>query len=232
MTLHKAHLMQHPTQSPSGRVPFRRTRILSLPRLAALAAVAALAPLAAGACASKPKPVVDAPPPVEVNVPSPPVRPMPTPNRQLLDEVKKAGLEAREVDEGIIIYLPTVFLFEFDRAVVAEEARKQLREVGRLLTTEVATDRRVTVEGHADAVGSRAYNRALSGRRATAVVQELVAAGVRADRISTRVFGEDKPLEPNRRPDGTDNPEGRAKNRRVALLIENPNPAQTKKPTT
>ena len=41
-----------------------------------------------------------------------------------------------------------------------------------------------------------------------------------------RVFGEDKPLEPNRRPDGTDNPEGRAKNRRVALLIENPTNAR------
>jgi outer membrane protein OmpA-like peptidoglycan-associated protein len=191
-----------------------------------LAAVAA----AGSACAKKP-PEPPPPPPVDVNVPAPPARPMPTANRQLLEEVKKAGLEAREVDEGVIIYLPTVFLFEFDRSVVTDDAKKQLREVGKLLGSEVAENRRVTVEGHADAVGTRAYNRNLSDRRAAAVVQELVAAGVKSERISKRVFGEDKPLEPNRRPDGTDNPEGRAKNRRVALLIENPTNA-TRKPGT
>jgi outer membrane protein OmpA-like peptidoglycan-associated protein len=183
------------------------------------------------ACATKKPPEPAPPPPVDVNVPAPPARPMPTVNRQLLEEVKKAGLEAREVDEGVIIYLPTVFLFEFDKAVVTQDAKKQLRDVGKLLISEVAENRHVTVEGHADAVGTRAYNRALSDRRAAAVIQELVAAGVKSDRISKRVFGEDKPLEPNRRPDGTDNPEGRAKNRRVALLIENPTNA-TRKPGT
>ena len=185
-----------------------------------------LAAVAAGsACAAK-KPPEPPPPPVDVNVPAPPARPMPTANRQLLEEVKKAGLEAREVDEGMIIYLPTVFLFEFDRAVVTQDAKKQLRDVGKLLIGEVAENRRVTVEGHADAVGTRVYNRQLSDRRAVAVIQELIAAGVKSERISKRVFGEDKPLEPNRRPDGTDNPEGRAKNRRVALLIENPTNAR------
>lgn len=200
--------------------------IAPLPRLLLTLSIAAV--IAAGsACAAKKPPEPPPPPPVDVNVPAPPARPMPTTNRQLLEEVKKAGLEAREVDEGVIIYLPTVFLFEFDRAVVTTDAKKQLRDVGKLLISEVAENRRVTVEGHADAVGTRAYNRTLSDRRAEAVIQELIAAGVKTDRISKRVFGEDKPLEPNRRPDGTDNPEGRAKNRRVALLIENPtNPAR------
>jgi outer membrane protein OmpA-like peptidoglycan-associated protein len=196
---------------------FLHSRFPPLLLTLSLAAVAA----AGSACAAK-KPPEPPPPPVDVNVPAPPARPMPTVNRQLLEEVKKAGLEAREVDEGVIIYLPTVFLFEFDRSVVTEDAKKQLREVGKLLIGEVAENRRVTVEGHADAVGTRTYNRQLSDKRAVAVIQELIAAGVKSDRISKRVFGEDKPLEPNRRPDGTDNPEGRAKNRRVALLIENP----------
>jgi photosystem I P700 chlorophyll a apoprotein A2 len=196
---------------------FLHSRFPPLLLTLSLAAVAA----AGSACAAK-KPPEPPPPPVDVNVPAPPARPMPTVNRQLLEEVKKAGLEAREVDEGVIIYLPTVFLFEFDRSVVTEDAKKQLRDVGKLLVSEVAENRRVTVEGHADAVGTRVYNRQLSDRRAVAVIQELIAAGVKSERISKRVFGEDKPLEPNRRPDGTDNPEGRAKNRRVALLIENP----------
>ena len=197
---------------------FLRSRFPPLLLTLSLAAVVT----AGSACAAKKPPEPPPPPPVDVNVPAPPARPMPTANRQLLEEVKKAGLEAREVDEGVIIYLPTVFLFEFDRAVVTPDAKKQLRDVGKLLIGEVAENRRVTVEGHADAVGTRAYNRSLSDRRAVAVIQELVAAGVKSERISKRVFGEDKPLEPNRRPDGTDNPEGRAKNRRVALLIENP----------
>ena len=202
----------------------------SVPPLVLTLSLAAVV-VAGSACAAKKPPEPPPPPPVDVNVPAPPARPMPTVNRQLLEEVKKAGLEAREVDEGVIIYLPTVFLFEFDKAVVTPDAKKQLRDVGKLLSSDVAENRRVTVEGHADAVGTRQYNRALSDRRAAAVIQELVAAGVKSDRISKRVFGEDKPLEPNRRPDGTDNPEGRAKNRRVALLIENPSNAPRKSGT-
>jgi outer membrane protein OmpA-like peptidoglycan-associated protein len=210
---------------------FLRSSVSSLPRLLLTLSLATIAISAGSACAAKKPPEPPPPPPVDVNVPAPPARPMPTVNRQLLEEVKKAGLEAREVDEGVIIYLPTVFLFEFDKAVVTVDAKKQLRDVGKLLIGEVAENRRVTVEGHADAVGTRAYNRSLSDRRAAAVIQELVAAGVKSERISKRVFGEDKPLEPNRRPDGTDNPEGRAKNRRVALLIENPN-SSPRKPGT
>jgi outer membrane protein OmpA-like peptidoglycan-associated protein len=188
----------------------------------AVLAGAALTAVGCGGAAKGDKAPATKPTPVDVNVPSPPARPMPYSNRDLIEEAKKAGLEAREVEEGVIIYLPTMYLFEFDKSVVSEDAKKQLKEVGKLLSSEFATNRQVTVEGHADAVGTRTYNRDLSDRRAQAVMEELIASGVKSDRLTKRVFGEDKPLEPNRRPDGTDNPEGRAKNRRVALLIENP----------
>jgi outer membrane protein OmpA-like peptidoglycan-associated protein len=56
----------------------------------------------------------------------------------------------------------------------------------------------------------------------TAVIDELVAAGVDKGRLTKRAFGKERPLEPNRRPEGTGNSEGRAKNRRVALIVENP----------
>jgi outer membrane protein OmpA-like peptidoglycan-associated protein len=49
----------------------------------------------------------------------------------------------------------------------------------------------------------------------------LEAGGVAAARLSSRAYGKDRPLEPNR-VDGRDNPDGRARNRRVALVIENP----------
>ena len=85
--------------------------------------------------------------------------------------------------------------------------------------------RRVVIEGHADAVGSADYNQTLSARRADAVSHELQIAGIVKTRITRRAFGASKPLEPNRKADGSDNPAGRAKNRRVTLLIENPTDA-------
>jgi outer membrane protein OmpA-like peptidoglycan-associated protein len=205
------------SRSMSGRV-----RSAGLGTLALAALMAATLTAAGCKTTGEKKPTTKPAKPVDVNVPSPPARPTPNSNREIIEAAKKAGLEAREVEEGVIIYLPTMYLFEFDKSVIGDDAKKQLHEVGKLLSSEFAVNRHVTVEGHADAVGTRAYNRALSDRRAQAVMEELIASGVKSERLTKRVFGEDKPLEPNRRPDGSDNPEGRAKNRRVALLIENP----------
>ena len=54
-----------------------------------------------------------------------------------------------------------------------------------------------------------------------AVAKELAGRGVPASRISTEAFGETRPVAPNRKPDGTDDPAGRAKNRRVEAVILN-----------
>jgi outer membrane protein OmpA-like peptidoglycan-associated protein len=60
----------------------------------------------------------------------------------------------------------------------------------------------------------------LSDDRAASVKNWLVQnAGVSASRITTRGFGETKPVAPNTNPNGTDNPEGRQKNRRVEITI-------------
>jgi outer membrane protein OmpA-like peptidoglycan-associated protein len=182
--------------------------------LATCALLAGLAP----ACGPKAKPAR----PVAVSVPPPPSRPMPARNREVVDEFKRRGFDAREVGEGVIVYLPTVYLFEFDSASVDQDARKQLREIATILNDDILAGRRVIVEGHADAIGSQQYNQALSQRRADAVTAELVAGGVVSDRITKRAFGKERPLEPNKMSDGKDNPEGRAKNRRVALIVENP----------
>ena len=58
--------------------------------------------------------------------------------------------------------------------------------------------RRITVEGHADGVGSRRYNQTLSEARARAVIAVLEAGGVAGDRLHSRAYGKDRPLEPNR----------------------------------
>ena len=175
-------------------------------------------------CAPKP-PAPVAPPPV--GVPPPPVRDVsgpespPLSNPDLVKVFTSRGLDAREEGAGVVIYLPTVYLFAFGKSDVDARARTQLGEIAGLLAEPMLAARRITVEGHADGVGSRRFNQTLSEARARAVIAVLEAGGVAADRLHSRAYGKDRPLEPNRLTGGQDNPEGRARNRRVALVIEN-----------
>ncbi len=59
-----------------------------------------------------------------------------------------------------------------------------------------APGHRTIISGHADLRGTDAYNDGLSARRAQAVRDYLIRAGIPADRIETRHFGEQKPLDP------------------------------------
>jgi outer membrane protein OmpA-like peptidoglycan-associated protein len=161
-------------------------------------------------------------PSVDVTMPSPPARGVPGANRALIDDFKKAGVDAKEARDGVVIYLPAIFHFDFDEAAVTTEARRQLQVIARLLLNQQLTGRHIVVEGYTDAIGTAAYNQALSTRRADAVIHELQTAGIPPARITRRALGATHPIEPNRKPDGSDNPEGRAKNRRVRLVIENP----------
>ena len=200
------------------RVPPRRPSAPTTRGVCGAIAVALLATLASG-CAPRP---VAAPPSPAVALPVPPPRAIPTSNPTLVRELTRRGLDAREVAEGVVVYLPTVYLFAFDRAEIEAAATSQLREIAAMVNEAPLAGRRIVVEGHADGVGGRDYNMELSERRADAVIAALVEAGVSRARLTRRAFGPDRPIEPNRRPDGGDNPEGRARNRRVALLIENP----------
>jgi OOP family OmpA-OmpF porin len=72
----------------------------------------------------------------------------------------------------------------------------------------------VEVAGHTDSLGDAEKNRALSQRRAESVRDYLVSAGVAADTISARGYGEDEPMASN------DTAAGRAENRRVELRVK------------
>jgi outer membrane protein OmpA-like peptidoglycan-associated protein len=206
--------------------PSRASRVLGpLARACSLAGFAACLVAAVSACAPKAAP---APPPEPVGVPAPPARAVtgpqtpPLSNPDLVKVFASRGLDAREEGAGVVLYLPTVYLFEFGKSDVDAAARTQLREIASLLVEPMLAGRRVTVEGHADGVGSRRINQSLSEARARAVIAVLEAGGVAKARLRTRAYGKDRPLEPNTLADGTDNPDGRARNRRVALVIENP----------
>ena len=175
-------------------------------------------------CTPKTRAPVAAPP---VGIPPPPRRTVSGPesptlsNPDLVNVFTSRGLDAREEGDGVVIYLPTVYLFEFGKSDVDVQARTQLAEIAALLAEPMLAGRRITVEGHADGVGSRQFNQTLSEARARAVIAVLEAGGVAANRLHSSAYGKDRPLEPNRLADGQDNPDGRARNRRVALVIEN-----------
>ena len=76
------------------------------------------------------------------------------------------------------------------------------------------------IEGHTDSKGSSEANLALSKKRAESVRNWLVNEKGISATITTEGLGETRPVAPNRNPDGTDNPEGRQKNRRVTITVE------------
>lgn len=79
----------------------------------------------------------------------------------------------------------------------------------------------VTVEigGHTDSVGTNKDNLDLSRRRAIYVAKYLVVHGISKRRVRPKGYGEEQPIAPNSKPDGTDNPKGRALNRRTEIKI-------------
>jgi outer membrane protein OmpA-like peptidoglycan-associated protein len=143
-------------------------------------------------------------------------------NRELIDLLKQQPqLDVRETERGVVVTLPTVVFFAFDSADLTLDARRILDNIGVVLTNPRAATRTLAVEGHSDAKGSDEYNLELSRRRADTVAQELMANRVRQARIHIEGFGERVPIAPNTNPDGSDNPEGRERNRRVEIVIFN-----------
>jgi outer membrane protein OmpA-like peptidoglycan-associated protein len=103
--------------------------------------------------------------------------------------------------------------FAFDKAELRPEDRELLSRIAGILMT--AHDYTISVNGHTDDVGSEAYNQTLSERRAQAVRDYLVKAGLSADILSVQGHGKSLPLLK-----GTSDA-ARAKNRRVELGIVN-----------
>lgn len=133
---------------------------------------------------------------------------------QLQGLVDALGGEIRERE--IYVALPADTLFEFDKAEIRAEVVTDLRTLAELIGK---TQGAVQLKGHTDAKGEDAYNLALSQRRAGAVKAWLMANGVPEARLQAIGRGETDPVAPNRKPDGSDDPEGRAKNRRVEVII-------------
>lgn len=114
--------------------------------------------------------------------------------------------------ESLVVY------FDFNEAGLVPRARRQLEIVANLLRDDPR--RKLRLSGHADAVGSDTYNRRLSAARALAVKEALAGLGVSAQQIVAEGLGTLRPLDPNTKPDGSDNPEGRSRNRRTEIYLD------------
>ncbi|MGV8940922.1 MAG: OmpA family protein [Lysobacter sp.] len=110
--------------------------------------------------------------------------------------------------------------FDFDKSTLRPDAVAILSEATQILQR--YPELKVEVAGHTDSKGTDAYNQSLSERRATAVYNYLTSNGVDASRMTgPNGYGESRPIAPNTNPDGSDNPEGRAQNRRTELNVQN-----------
>lgn len=114
------------------------------------------------------------------------------------------------VETHIVILRP--INFEFDKAVITPDSFPVLDAVADTLAKNPDI-RMVEIGGHTDERGSAAYNLDLSGRRAAAVVDYLVAHGVDHARLTSRGYGLTQPIDPAHTEDAW------AKNRRVEFTI-------------
>lgn len=112
--------------------------------------------------------------------------------------------------------------FEFDKATLRQEVKKEIVNAAqnvKSMNQQYNVTGVLDVAGHTDSKGANAYNQKLSEKRAGAVADVYKEVIGNADGIRYNVvgYGEDRPVAPNTLPNGKDNPEGRARNRRVEV---------------
>ena len=108
--------------------------------------------------------------------------------------------------------------FDDNRATIRSASRELMDEIGAVITKNPQI-KRIRIEGHASAEGSRRHNKTLSAARARSVMKYLRDHGVPAGELEAVGFGSDRPIADN------DTAEGRARNRRVEITLIVPSSA-------
>lgn len=129
-----------------------------------------------------------------------------------VERLRSAGFTPSS-DGGWEYLLSGRILFETDADSLDDESLRIVARLAPLLASLGVSPLRV--EGHTDSVGSEAHNRGLSLRRAQSVARALRERGVSAEVVVVGL-GKDRPIADNATPDG------RAQNRRVAIIVPGP----------
>lgn len=117
----------------------------------------------------------------------------------------------RKLEVGTRQVLRNIY-FDFDRDTFKDESYTELNRLETMLAQNPGIQ--VEISGHTDRIGTKAYNKNLSQRRANAVKNYLVNKGIDARRVVSMGYGEEKPLASN-----DDEVEGRELNRRVEFVV-------------
>ena len=107
-------------------------------------------------------------------------------------------------------FVTTGIKFDVNKATIKPESMGTINYVVKMMQDH--PELKFSVEGHTDSDGETAPNQKLSEARSKAVMNEMIALGISADRLSSKGHGESKPMAEN------DTPEGKAQNRRVEFV--------------
>jgi outer membrane protein OmpA-like peptidoglycan-associated protein len=119
-------------------------------------------------------------------------------------------LGARKSERGFVLTLSDI-QFRRDESELSADTMRKLYPLATLLKDEPR--RSIIIEGYTDSSGDEAYNQELSERRASAVRDFLISAGIDPQRINVRGYGEEHPVASN------DSEGGRRENRRVEIIV-------------
>jgi outer membrane protein OmpA-like peptidoglycan-associated protein len=128
-------------------------------------------------------------------------------------------LAVKETTVDVRVELAADVLFDFDKADLLPTAEATLKQAADFIQQR-AGKQVVRIDGYTDGKGSDDYNRKLSHRRADSVKKWFQSHGLGATNFVTDGLGAANPVAPNTKPDGSDDPEGRQKNRRVEIVIK------------
>lgn len=131
--------------------------------------------------------------------------------RELREATAGSGLTVMKDGRTLIVMLPEAITFATGSVAVRSGLVSSIAAVSRNL--QAHPNSTVLVEGHTDNVGSYAFNQDLSERRALAVAQILIGNGTPSQRVSAIGRAYSAPVATN------STAEGRAQNRRVAIII-------------
>jgi outer membrane protein OmpA-like peptidoglycan-associated protein len=127
-------------------------------------------------------------------------------------------LGAREESGQLHLGLAGDVLFDVDSSAIRPAGAAELRKLAHVLRQRAAGE--VRLVGHTDSLGTDEHNLELSQARAAAVMSWLNReAGIPAQLMVGQGMGSTQPIAYNTQPDGSDNPAGRARNRRVEILF-------------
>jgi outer membrane protein OmpA-like peptidoglycan-associated protein len=138
------------------------------------------------------------------------------PEHLKLDENSEKKSKNRVAQSSDKFVVKPVF-FDFDSYALSQESKVKLDELARLLKEFPGI--KLNISGYTDALGNFDYNQQLSIKRANAVSDYLVSAGIEQNRFTISGKSESDPVACNKTKDDKDAPEGRKLNRRVQFNL-------------